>query len=66
MESRISVEQAAKRLGVTPQFLRMGLRANKFPFGVAVKMQKRWVYYINANRFERYLAGEDMREAAGS
>lgn len=65
--SRISVEQAAAKMGVTPQFLRLGLRAGKFPFGTAVQMPGgRWSYYINATRFERYLAGMDMREATGS
>ena len=65
--SRISVEQAAAKMGVTPQFLRLGLRAGKFPFGTAVQMPGgRWSYYINAKRFEHYLAGTDMREATGS
>jgi len=65
--SRISVEQAAAKMGVTPMFLRIGLREGKFPFGTAVRMPGgRWSYYINATRFERYLAGTDMREATGS
>ena len=54
-------------MGVTPQFLRMALRANRLPFGTAIQMPGgRWSYYINATRFERYLAGTDMREATGS
>ncbi len=65
--SRISVEQAAAKMGVTPQFLRLGLRGGKFPFGTAVQMPGgRWSYYINATRFERYLTGMDMGEATGS
>lgn len=65
--SRISVEQAAAKMGVTPQFLRLGLRAGRFPFGTAVQMPGgRWSYYISATRFERYLAGMDMGEATGS
>lgn len=64
---KISVDEAARRMGVTPQFLRLGLRAGKFPFGTAVQMPGgRWSYYINATRFEHYLAGTDMREATGS
>lgn len=67
MRVRISVDEAARRMGVTPQFLRLGLRAGKFPFGTAVQMPGgRWSYYINATRLERYLAGTDMREATGS
>jgi hypothetical protein len=62
--SKLSVERAAAEMGVTPQFLRLGLRAGKFPFGTAVQMPGgRWSYYINATRFERYLAGMDMGEA---
>jgi len=54
-------------MGVTPQFLRLGLRGGKFPFGTAVQMPGgRWSYYINATRFERYLTGMDMGEATGS
>lgn len=57
---RITVEQAAKQMGVTPMFLRLSLRAGEFPFGHAVKFEKNWSYYINATRFEKYMAGEDM------
>ena len=57
--SKISVTEAAAIMGVTPQFLRMGLRHGKFPFGTAVKF-KRWSYYINAERFYAYLAGRDL------
>ena len=67
MRGRISVDEAARRMGVTPQFLRLGLRGGKFTFGTAVQMPGgRWSYYINATRLERYLAGTDMREATGS
>ena len=66
-KARVSVEEAARIMGVTPMFLRMGLRLGRFPFGTAVQMPGgRWSYYINATRFERYLAGMDMGEATGS
>ena len=57
--SKITVSEAAQIMGVDPQFLRMGLRHGKFPFGTAIKF-KRWSYYINAERFYAYLAGRDM------
>ena len=57
-QERIKVADAAKIMGVTPMFLRMGLRQNKFPFGAAVKMHKRWAYYINARKFREYMQGE--------
>lgn len=59
--NNVSVVEAATRMGVTPQFLRMALRAGKFPFGAGVQMPGgRWSYYINRERFERYMRGADM------
>lgn len=52
---KITVQQAAKIMGVTPRFLQMGLQYGKFPFGTAVKMEKRWAYYINTERFIKYM-----------
>ena len=54
---KLTVPEAAIIMGVTPQFLRIALRQGRFSeFGTAVKM-KRWAYYINAERFYRYLKG---------
>lgn len=47
-------------MGVTPRFLHIGLQNNRFPFGTAVKFERRWSYYINTERFIRYMEGEDM------
>jgi len=59
--ARISVETAARRMGVTPMWLRMALRLGRVPFGTAVQMPGgRWSYYINAERFDRWMAGLDM------
>lgn len=61
IESRLTVDAAARRMGVTSMFLRMGLRHDRFPFGTAVQMPGgRWSYYINPVRFERYMQGLDM------
>ena len=51
---KFTVPEAAAMMGVTPQFLRLGLRQGRFPFGTAVKL-KRWSYYINSNHFMEYL-----------
>jgi len=52
----MSVEEAAKAMGVSIQFLRMGLRQNKFPFGVAVEMSPNsYRYWISRERFEQYM-----------
>ncbi len=55
---KLTVPEAAAIMGVDPQFLRIALRQGRFSeFGTAVKM-RRWVYYINTERFYRYLNGE--------
>ncbi|KXB60585.1 hypothetical protein [Lachnoanaerobaculum saburreum] len=51
-ENRISVEQAAKLLGASPQFVRIGLRQGILDFGMAVKMSKHWTYVITKQKFE--------------
>ena len=62
-DRKFSVEQAAKIMGVSPMFLRLGLRRGEFPFGVAIKFEKQWRYYINPERFRRWMTGEDMGRA---
>lgn len=60
MIKTITIEQAARRMGVSQQFLRLALQQDKFSFGTAVKM-KNWRYYINNDQFEKYL---ERREAS--
>lgn len=61
--------EAAKRLGISTQTLRIGLQQNRFPFGTAIETTKaedsktgksRWTYYICPSRFEKYLEGEGV------
>ena len=53
---RLSVAEAAKRMGVSPQFVRIGLQQGILPFGTAVKMSTRWTYYINEEKFFAYIS----------
>lgn len=39
--------------------------SGEFPFGIAGKFEKRWRYYINPERFRKWMAGEDLAPAAG-
>jgi fructosamine-3-kinase len=64
----MSVEEAAKKLGMHVQTLRLALQQNKFPFGTAIMTtsaekstvgKPRWTYYINEKRLENYLKGVD-------
>jgi hypothetical protein len=63
------VSEAAKKLKMSPQTLRVALQEGKFPFGEAIvtttaensKVGKpRYTYYINEERLERYLRGEGI------
>lgn len=58
MPKPLTVNEAAAQMGVTGDLLREALKQEKFSFGVAVKMKKRFAYYINPVAFEKYLRGE--------
>lgn len=52
------VSEAAKKLGMNTQTLRIALQQGKFPFGVAIKTSEhRFTYYINEEQLKRYLEG---------
>lgn len=52
------VSEAAKKLGMNTQTLRLALQQGRFDFGTAVKTsEKRWTYYICEKRLERYING---------
>ena len=52
------VSEAAKRLGMNTQTLRLALQQKLFDFGVAVHTsENRYTYYINETRLEKYLEG---------
>ena len=51
---KISVKDAAARLGVSQQFIRIGIRSGALPIGTAVKMSSVWTYYITAEAVEEY------------
>ena len=54
--NQISIDEAAKLLDCTKQFLRVALQRGAFEFGVAVKMTgNRYTYYINRNNLMEYV-----------
>lgn len=58
---RISVNEAAKKLGIYPMGLRIALRQGRFSeFGEAWKNDTRWTYYINKKRLENYLNAKEV------
>jgi hypothetical protein len=55
---KVTVAEAAKKLGMSAQGLRIALQRGKFnQFGVAWKNEQKWSYYINRNRLEEYIGG---------
>lgn len=47
----MTVKEAAKHMGKTEQFVRIGLQRGVFPWGYAVKIDKHYSYYINTGKF---------------
>ena len=50
----MTVAEAAKLMGVSPQFVRIGLQRGLLPIGAAVKLRSRWAYYISPELLERF------------
>jgi hypothetical protein len=50
-KNRLSVQEASELMGVSQQFLRIGLQQSKFPFGYAIKNKGKWCYYISPSKF---------------
>lgn len=49
---KLSVSEAAKRLGASEAFVRRGLQQGRFPWGYAVKNKRRWSYFISEGKFK--------------
>ena len=61
---RIKVADAAKLMGVSEQFIRIGLQRNTLPIGHAVKL-KQWAYYISRPMLEQYTGTKIPPAATG-
>lgn len=59
---RVKIREAAELLGVSQQFIRIGMQRNQLPIGTAVKLSSRWTYYIPRERLNAYLKGKDMKD----
>lgn len=51
----VSIKEASKIMGKSEQFIRVGLRNKRLPFGVAVKLSSQWTYYISPKLFYEYV-----------
>ncbi len=57
----ITPYEAAKMIGKNAEFIRAGLRQNRFPFGSAVppdKPEGKWNYVIFKNKFLQFVGVE--------
>lgn len=54
-KNNLTVKEAAELMGVSQQFVRVGLQQNLLPFGFAVKISGgRYTYNIPTALFEKY------------
>lgn len=53
--NNVSVEQAAKMLGKSKQFVRVALQKGIVPFGFAVKMSSKYTYHISPKKLNEYI-----------
>lgn len=60
---KLTVAEAAKKLGMSAQGLRIALQRGRFSqFGEAWKNDEKWSYYINRARLEQYLKAEGVND----
>lgn len=52
-DNHITVNEAAKLMQVSPQFIRTGLQRGQLPIGYAVKNKSKWWYYISRAKLEK-------------
>lgn len=55
MQAKMKVKECAELLGVSEQFVRLGLQRGRLPFGHAVKLSSRWTYHISRFQVYEYL-----------
>ena len=63
---KISVKEAARCMGKSDQFVRIGLQRGLLPFGRAVPGTGRcWNYYINPDKFKEFVGAEQFNAFFG-
>ena len=60
---RITVKDTATMLGVSEQFVRVGLQKGFLPIGSCVKLSSKWTYHISPHLLEQY-TGKKIPPAA--
>lgn len=58
MVGNIKVVDAARIMGKSQQFVRIGLQRGLLPFGTAIQMTSMWTYHISPKLFYEYMGPE--------
>lgn len=59
----LTVLETAELLGVSAQFIRLGLQQQRLPIGTAVKSSdNRWVYDIRKHLVKQYAGSESLKD----
>lgn len=53
--SKITVNDVAEALGVSPQSVRIGLQRGLLPFGSAIKTSSKYTYVIYEKKLKEYI-----------
>lgn len=51
----VKVSDAARNLGKSEQFVRVGLQRNLLPIGTEVQMSSKWTYHISPKLLKEYV-----------
>ena len=55
MENNMTIAEASRLMGVSRQFVRVGLQKGILPFGYAVQVSaERFTYFISRQKFAEY------------
>ncbi|MDD2208151.1 MAG: hypothetical protein PHG03_00100 [Bacilli bacterium] len=56
----VSVKKTSELMGVSEQYVRIGLQKERLPFGTAVQIsEKQWTYHISPGLLAIYLTGKE-------
>lgn len=57
----MTIEQASKLIGRSPQWVRIAMQRNIINIGVCIKNGEKWDYYINPNLLYKFIGKEPFR-----
>ena len=61
MDGRVTVAEAAKRMGKSPLFVREAMKRGLLPIGTALQMpgSTKWTFHISPAKLDEYLNGDN-------